>query len=370
MTTRKLASIQKIEEIKPIEGADLVVHYRVLGWWVVGRKDEFNVGDKVVYIEIDSILPEKTEFEFLRPKKFRIKTQKIRGVISQGIIFSMDILPNNNYSIGDDVSDIIGVKKYEPNDMIEQEALSKVKTPDNKFVAPIKNILFRYCPSVARFIFRKSKKESFAWPKDVPHTDETRVQILQDLITEHKGNIFYTTEKVDGSSITIYYINKKFGICSRNINYGDGKRFSNNFTDTVLKYKLDEILPSYCKERNLNLAIQGELLGPKIQGNKYELTDYQILFFSVFDVDKKCYLNYTEAVEIIHELGMTFVPLVNPYYEMTDDIDELIEKSIGKSLVNPKIQREGLVFRLLNPVEGQHVSFKAINPKFLLKFEE
>ena len=365
--TRKLASIQKIEEVRSIENADLVEYYRVLGWWIVDKKDSHKVGDKVVYVEIDSVLPEKPEFEFLRPKKFRIKTIKIRGVVSQGIIFSTDILPKGTYNIDDDVTDIIGVEKYDPSkafERAEQEALK------NSSQSKFRNFMFKYFPFVAKKIYLKDAIVKYHWPEGVPVTDETRVQILQNLLTQYKGRAFYVTEKVDGSSITVYYIDKVFGICSREVNYGSGKRGHNHYIDTANKYNLGEILPAYCKKNKRNLALQGELLGPKIQGNKYKLEENRIMFFSVFDADKMEYLSGKEARQIISDLGLTFVPIVEESYILTDNIDELIEKSKGKSQLNNKVQREGLVFRLVQPEFNKHVSFKAVNPNFLLKYDE
>lgn len=114
---RKLASIQLIEWIKPIEGKDRIVLAGVLGWQVIVRKDEFQVGDRCVFCEIDSVLPEKPEFEFLRPKGFRIKTMKMAGVLSQGIVFPLSILPpkkKGEYELDEDVTEVIGVTQYEP----------------------------------------------------------------------------------------------------------------------------------------------------------------------------------------------------------------------------------------------------------------
>ena len=115
-----LATIQRVEEIQPIENSDNLEHIRVLGWWIVGRKGEFKLNDKIVYCQIDSVLPDKPEFEFLRSKKFRIKTIKLRGAISQGIIFNivyvLHTTDTGKYGIGQDVSEQIGIIKYEKPD--------------------------------------------------------------------------------------------------------------------------------------------------------------------------------------------------------------------------------------------------------------
>jgi RNA ligase (TIGR02306 family) len=92
---RKLASIQKIVDIRPIDGADKIEVAQVLGWEVVvAKKDEFKVGDLVIYIEIDSIVPDKSEFDFLRDRKFRVRTIKLRKQVSQGLILPLSILPS------------------------------------------------------------------------------------------------------------------------------------------------------------------------------------------------------------------------------------------------------------------------------------
>ena len=118
---RKLASIKTISEIHPIPNKDRIELAIVEGWQIIVKKDEFKVGGRCVFVEIDSILPEKPEFEFLRSKKFRIKTMKMSGVISQGICFPLSILPEGNYNIEDDVSDLIGIKKYEPQNEPEEK---------------------------------------------------------------------------------------------------------------------------------------------------------------------------------------------------------------------------------------------------------
>ena len=369
---RQLASIQLIDNIEPIENADNLLKATVLGWHVVIRKDDnFNIGDKIVYVEIDSILPKKPEFEFLAPRKYRIKTIKLRGQISQGIIFPLSILPQNReYNVGDDVTDIIGITKYDPE--AEVEANDKpVKRKKLLQYLPncVKSFLYRILPKSIFFkLFGNPQPKKYSWPDNLPHTDETRVQVLQPLLDEYKGQEFYITEKVDGSSLTAIYDIKRntFRICSRNLCYDINS--GNKFAEAAKKYDIEKKLKEYCIANNRNIAIQGELLGPKIQGNKYELEDYDIYFFSVFDMDNIMYLPYGEAKSIIDSMGLKFVPLVRGSYMLENDIDKLVEMARGKSVVNKKIHREGIVIRLLHPTKD-HVSFKAINPDFLLKFD-
>ena len=132
---RQLASIRRISDIRLIAGADRIVVAQVDGWECVVQKDEFHVGDRVVYIEVDSVVPERPEFEFLRDRKFRVRTIKLRGQVSQGLVLPLSILPTGNYEDGADVTDVLGVTKYDPQ--AQQEALllqRQPKAPKNKFV--------------------------------------------------------------------------------------------------------------------------------------------------------------------------------------------------------------------------------------------
>ncbi|MDP3641567.1 MAG: RNA ligase family protein [Bacteroidota bacterium] len=180
---RKLASIQIIKALEPIEGADAIEKATVLGWQLVVKKNDFMVGDKVVYCEIDSLMPDRPAFEFLKPRGMRIRTIKLRGQISQGICFPLSILPPDFEVVEDaDCTEVLGISKYEP---------------------PI--------PACLSGIM-KGKFPSF-----IPKTDETRVQVIQKLLDKYKGEKCYVTEKVDGSSGTYYINNGEFGVCSRNL---------------------------------------------------------------------------------------------------------------------------------------------------------
>jgi RNA ligase (TIGR02306 family) len=198
---RKLASIQMVNAIEPIPNADAIEKIRVLGWWVVVKKGEHQPGDKIVYCEIDSLLPERPEFEFLRPSSFkpaqtdtttgdvilppgfRIKTVRLRGQVSQGICFPISILPPcAPTDAGADVTDLLGVLKWEPPLPVGMGG--KVKGQ---------------------------------FPGFLSKTDETRVQVLEPVLHRHRGKTFYVTEKLDGTSFTAFLRQGEFGICSRNL---------------------------------------------------------------------------------------------------------------------------------------------------------
>jgi RNA ligase (TIGR02306 family) len=200
MTQRKLASIQTVNAVEPIPNADAIEKIRVLGWWVVSKKGEHKPGDTIVYCEIDSLLPERPEFEFLRassfkparadpaggpglPAGFRIKTVKLRGQVSQGICFPLSILPEvAPTEEGSDVTGLLGVLKWEPPLPVGMGG--KVKGQ---------------------------------FPGFLPKTDETRVQVLEPVLLRHRGKTFYVTEKLDGTSCTAFVRQGEFGICSRNL---------------------------------------------------------------------------------------------------------------------------------------------------------
>jgi RNA ligase (TIGR02306 family) len=336
---RKLATIQTIKEINPIPGADKIEVASVLGWKVVIRKGEFKAGESCVYCEIDSILPEKPEFEFLKDRKYRIRTVRLRKQLSQGICFPLTILPKDTpIEIDSDVTEILGIEKFMPQ--IPANISGTVKG---------------------------------GFPSFVPKTDETRIQVLQDVLTKFKGTKCYVTEKVDGSSATYFYRKGQFGVCSRNLELKETEE--NLFWKMARELKLEEKL----KSLGYNVSIQGELIGPGIQKNPLKLEGHKVLFFNVFDTDKFKYLNFEEFKDTIVNLGLETVPILETDFKLEDNIDNLTEKAKGVSALNSKVFREGIVFRPLKEefdfqmsqgFNNGRVSFKAVNPDYLLKVAE
>ncbi len=327
---RKLASIQRISKLEPIEGADSIVKATVLGWQLVVKKGEFKEGDLCVYCEIDSILPEKPEFEFLKPRKMRIRTIKLRGQISQGICFPLSILPDDvEIEEGKDVTEILGITKYEPPIPANLEGVAK-----------------------GRF------------PSFIPKTDETRVQVLQDVLDKYKGETFFYTEKLDGSSATYYYNEGAFGVCSRNLELLETEE------NTLWKLAREQKIEEKLKSLNKNIAIQGEIIGESVQGNKYKLRGQHIYFFNVYDIDEHRFLNLDEFESFFKNLELKTVPLLERNYKLSNNIEELVELATGKSVL-ADVQREGIVLRPVKEIVDNtgRISFKAINPRFLLKYE-
>ncbi len=328
---RKLASIQKIKSLEPIKGADAIEKAQVLGWQLVVKKGEFNVGDLCVYCEIDCLMPDKPEFEFLKSKKMRVKTIKLRGQVSQGICFPLSILPAGDYTEeGLDVTEVLGIEKYE---------------------API--------PANLAGVMKGS------FPSFIPKTDEPRVQILQDFIDEYKGEKCYITEKLDGSSVTYYMKNNEFGVCSRNLELIEDDK------NSLWKVARELDIENKLRSLNKNYAIQGEIVGEAIQKNTLKLRGQTVFFFNIFDIDAYKYVDFNEFISLIELLRLTTVPVVDNKYILGNDIEELVEMSVARSLINPKSWREGIVIRPYKEqfISGERFSFKVINPKFLLKYD-
>lgn len=337
---RKLASIQRIRALEPIEGADAIEKATVLGWQLVVKKNEFKVGDLVVYCEIDCLMPSKPEFEFLKPRGMRVRTIRLRGQVSQGICFPLSILPRDFAIVEDaDCTEVLEIEKYEP---------------------PMPACL----SGIAKGRF----------PSFIPKTDETRVQVLQKLLDKYRGEKCYITEKVDGSSGTYYIHNGEFGVCSRNLELLEDSE--NSFWKVARQMDIENKLRSL----NGNFAIQGELIGEGIQDNKLRMRGQKILFFNAFDIDRFEYLPFKKFIALFERLQLPTVPVISTDYELTNDIDEIIKKATIKSAICPDVWAEGIVIRPLNEkidlllsnenFNNGRVSFKAINPEFLLKYGE
>lgn len=221
---RSLAHIEIIESIIPIENADNLELATVLGWQCVIKKDEFNVGDKIIYCEIDSVLPDRPEYEFLRSRNFRIRTIKLRGVLSQGLILPIEssLGTPNIYNVGDDVTEDLGITKY--LSPAEREDIAKIeqqlKTEKNR----LKKFMMRY--SWFRRLFL-SRNQSKGFPYWVSKTDEPRCI---------SGNSILNTDKGDFTIKEICESKEAFKVKSYNID-----------TDTV-EYK--EIIDKSIKSNN------------------------------------------------------------------------------------------------------------------------
>lgn len=357
---RQLASIKRITDIQPIEGKDRIVLAMVDGWSVIVQKSEFQVGDLCVYVEIDSVLPEKPEFEFLRSKNFRIKTMKMAGVISQGICFPLSILPaGRSYQEGEDVTELIGVTQYEPTMDKERD---DDNTPKKKYPRWVmRNKLLR------RLILGKKKGGSKAFPSFVHKTDETRIQNMPFILKDKQP--YVATEKIDGQSGTFALVRHKhflrrdtfeYIVCSRN--YRLPKPDNSSYWSVSNYYNIEDILKDWIGKDDW-IAIQGECVGPGIQKNKYHLDRYDLYVFNVITPNGR--LGSVQAKKLCGMDGLNFVPILQTDYVLPDTVNEVLEYAHGKSALYDTL-REGIVFR---SQDGKH-SFKAVDPLFLLKYDE
>lgn len=329
---RKLASVRVVSEINPIQDADMIEVAVVDGWKCVVKKNEFHVGDAVIYCEIDSFLPIREEFEFLRKtsyKKmgdeegFRLRTVKLRGQISQGLLLPVSVV-KRPVDIGEDVTTELGIQKYEPP--IPACLTGEVVGP---------------------------------FPSVIQKTDEERVQNLAADYPSFRERLFYVTEKLDGTSFTGFY-DREFGVCGRNWQYAESD--GNSYWQIANRLELPQKLAGLGRR----LAIQGELIGPGIQSNRYKLKEQQLYVFNVFDLDQIAYLEKSEVGELCERLGLQTVPFIEER-TVPESIDQILALAEGKSQLNGTTEREGLVW--VHGSGRDRISFKTISNRFLAKYE-
>lgn len=385
MVERALAHVEQIVDIRPIENADKIEVAQVLGWNVVVSKAEnHKVGDKVIYVEIDSKLPDRPEFEFLRDRKFRVKTIKLRGQYSQGLILPMSLL-KKDYPVGADVTKELGITYYVPEDNVRKANKVPKSVKYQSMAARHKNLFkrqpFRWLMKrewgrKLLFVFFGKKKDS---PKSFPtkfafvhKTDETRIENLPYLIGY--PNPLIVTEKLDGTSST-YILERvrknkfEFWVLSRNIRQlkEDQDCFHNYnvYWSMARKYSIEEHLHEYL-EANPDLdyvCLQGESVG-NVQGNPLKLKEDDLYIFNFID-SKHGRISSLEGKEVVESWGMKWVPILDTNFIMPSDMEEFKQMATAKSVVNPKVLREGIVLR--DPTCD--LSFKNVSREFLLKHD-
>ncbi|MGL5749427.1 MAG: RNA ligase family protein [Paraclostridium sp.] len=366
---RSLAHIEIITDLSPIKGADKIEVATVLGWQCVVKKEEFKVGQKIIYIEVDSVLPDKPEYEFLRDRKFRIKTIKLKGQISQGLVIPLPINWDTK-SVGLDVTKDLGIIKYlSPS---EKEESRKIDIESSR----LKKFMMRYSWFRRIFLSRKQKE---GFPYWVSKTDEERIQNIPSILETFKDVDVYVTEKIDYQSATftgkmipkfngllgkLFPLKEyKFIVCSRNLQNNNKNSL---YWKIAQKYNIEQIL-----KENPNLTIQGEQGDTTVQGNKYELNSPHMWVFNIIDHEKNYHFDRDEMVQFCSKYSLDIVPLLykRKLGECGNSVEELVNFSKGKSLINSKINREGIVIRCIE--NGKKIlSFKVINPDFLLTYEE
>jgi RNA ligase (TIGR02306 family) len=355
-----LASIQEVVEVAPIPGADLIERVRVLGWDVVCKKGEFFPGSLCVYIEIDSLLPRKewSEFLFKHPEdtEYRLRTIKLRKQVSQGLVLPLSILPLGLFETGYDVTEQLEIKKYEKAIPVQLRGTVKGKFP---------------------YFLHK--------------TDEVRIQSAPELLEELSGKPYYITQKLDGTSSTFFKWKGKFGVCSRNLEmknpYDNPKERFKYIWDAVKrffgivrqkenprtfnlnvywkmaeKYNIKEWLPD-------GWAIQAEICGPSIQGNKMGLKENEMFIFNLWNIDEQKYYYPRDVLSDFTKWSSNDTVKLVPLFETgqsfpNETIEGLLELARGE--YDNDTPQEGIVLRAID----QSVSFKVVNNEFLLKYSE
>lgn len=359
-----LVSIEKILDIQPIPKAHSIELAFVKGWQCIVKKDSFKVGDLAVYFSIDSI-PDFNDpnTAFMKSKK-RVRTMKMVGVLSQGLLGPLTWLSDRGYD----------VSKYKEDDDITKEmGALKYVHPDEAYLYA--NEVFK--PNTNEVLKREYEDHiCYNFPRYVPKTDETRVQKCPDYLRMVKNRNLVMTRKEDGTSCTYVFYDGEFNICSRNfmLKFKEDEEVKSNnvkhYYDMAVMYDLENKM----KELNRNLAVQGEIVGVNINGNRLKMDHLEYRVFNIFDIDRQRYLTFDDMTEVCDKLGLQTVPLLfkGSYDEMCRFFN--VEQLTVKTLLN---YADSLEYSEGNPAEGvviktddynHRISFKTISNNYLLKY--
>lgn len=360
MSERVMARIVRVDAISPIEGADAIEVATIGGWKVVVKKGEFKADSLAVYCEIDSWIPHSVAPFLTKPGQSpkvynevqgqRLRTIRLRGQISQGLLLPLEVVHGamcNDEALGYSCEDSALLTHYE-NDY---EGLDVTKLLGiQKWEPPAE--------------FRAANAKG-SFPHFIPKTDQPRIQNLSKELTKWiaEGHKWHVTEKVDGSSMTVFYKDGEVAVCSRNLELKDDG--TSTFWETAKAEGLVEKLIALGR----NIALQGELIGGNIQGNTYKVDKFQFHLYDIFDIDNQEYILPQFVESISTEMDIRHVPEVHGYFNMGEknsDMETLLTFAEDKSAIGVKPEREGLVFKSLTE---PGTSFKVISNKWLLKNE-
>lgn len=343
---RKIARIVSIDNIRPIPGADAIEAASVGGWTVVTRKNEYSVGDRAVYFEIDAFLPQgNPAWDFLVSKSSKtvdgqvghvLRTVRLRGQLSQGLLLGLSVLDSagvdaSALELETDVSELLGVTKYE---------------------APIPAAL--------------SGIALGPYPSRIPRTDQERLQNLTAALEgwqqagEAGTQTWEVTEKLEGTSCTWAWLDGELHVCSRNLDLQETP--DNSLWRVAREQDIEAKFRAHLPNRNLGL--QGELIGNGIEGNIYGLKGHVFRLYNIYDVDRGDYLEPKERQELNDLLGLGHAPVLETAFVLDRNatLEALLKKATGVSVLREGQLREGLVFKSNNSQE----SFKVVSDEYLL----
>lgn len=392
--TRKLASIQKVAEIRPIPEADKICAYRVNDWWIVDSVGKYQVGELVCYLEIDSWVPHALAPFLSKGKEPRVyhgvpgeklRTIRLKKQVSQGLLLPLspacDHIDSELFE-GLDITFPLNIQKWEaelPAQLVGQ-ALgtfpSWIRKTDQERCQNLGSVIFGY--------------ETTITPIDlVPEhvTPEAlasgRLQIVDGVVysvrsaTASPDDLYEVSLKLDGSSSTTFVRRgdaeePDTGVCSRNVQLKINEENKDNlFVKTSTDTNLFGALTKFYNDTGRSIAVQSELMGPGIQGNREGFSDHKLFVFDIFDIDKQDYMDPIERAEVFDILKQT-APLLNhvpvPHKAVTleslgiHNVADILAFVEGPSINHPVC--EGKVFKRLS---GNRFSWKGISNKFLEK---
>lgn len=337
-----LAKVTRIQTISPIEGKDRIELATVENYNSIVSKGEFKPGDRCVYVFYDSILPEKEEFEFLRKRcwsekhqGFRIRPIRLGGVVSEGLVLPMSVLPPGEYSDGQNVTDIIGIRLYEPPE--DPVSYLSHRMPMRE---KIRRILLRH--RLTRKLGHAIPRLCTDFPITYPKSDEENIEEAWEGLQGWRGP-WYLTEKVEGQSATYVLNDGKLECYSQRMRVFDGSwvQFAE---DNDLRKKMKK----FCRKTGrTGLAIQGELCGPGIQKNVYKLTELRLFVFGMFE-PSGTRMRFHDMCAFCADMGLETVPVVDEHVELPGTLEAILSGAEGQSVLNPDTPREGIVWRSEN----------------------
>lgn len=355
--TRKLASIVEIKTSVPVKDADFLDVTRMVdkGWNVITRRGEFKPGDRAVYFEIDSALPpDDPRYGFLRAKclkhfrignpagcsVIRIRSIKLRGITSQGLLLPIEQFPEaKGKKPGDDMTEILGVQNYD--ELVQKYEMASI-----------------------------SGNPMGLFPGWMDKTDEERIQNMTELFDNQaiKDMEFEVTEKYDGTSATFMYAPEfstiPFFVCSRNLRLHESN--GNVFWKIARNLNLEEKLTRLYREDGKSYAVQGEIVGPNISSNRDHYNDYELFVFRIKDLTLNRWLTHKERYDLYQTLGLKHAKVIEPAMKVFTELptlEDMLQFVEGKT--DNGNDREGMVFKSKN----YSLSFKCISNAYLLKMK-
>jgi RNA ligase (TIGR02306 family) len=392
---RALASVRKIANLQPIEGADAIEVAVVDGWKVVVKKDEFKTGDLAIYMEIDSWVPTelapflskgKEPREYNGVKGERLRTIKLRGQISQGLLLPMTVafdwdaeeslweykehpdakfetgdpidhgdrieIPVTTWVVyadeGDDLTEALGIQKWEAVLPAQLQGQAKGTFPTD-LIPKTDQERIQNC---FRDIERKARRNTTekVW--------NAETQTLEEFPAVHPADFqeptYEVTLKLDGSSCTIFRWENELRVCSRNLELKINDENKDN-TFVAMALKLGDKIPE-------GFAFQGEICGPGIQGNREGFKEHKFFVFDVFNIREHVYLAPDRRRFLSEYWGHDHVPVIGTDWNAPESVEAGLALADGPS-INSKV-REGLVWKCNT---DPSFSFKTISNQFLLK---